>query len=196
MLNGICAYLRLLSQIPFFMLKGKVNSENLDRVASLKPVSFPHQNAGLHGGFVNSPKNEKGLKAEFFEGNSREAYCQWKNTASHFSGFPNIIHGGILVSLADELMANCLVSGPKRLGLSVNMTAQWVRPVFVGDSIFGHAKIQSRIGRFVYLSARLHNGSGKCVFVCTAVFYLPTLAQFERATKQALPAELHAYVGG
>ncbi|WP_413291072.1 PaaI family thioesterase [Bdellovibrio sp. HCB337] len=160
----------------------------------ISPVTFPLQNSDAHNGFVNSKNNPWGLKAEFFVEENNTCRCEWTNTHTNFQGFANIIHGGILATLADELMANNVLGSLNKFAMSLKAELEWQRPAKVSEKITGRSQIYFRLGSFVLVRFELLNEKQKPVLTGTGVFYLLNRQQFERATSQPLPPELIPYV--
>lgn len=161
-----------------------------------QPIQFPFMNTDLHKGFVNSKTNDWGLQAEFFKGKSKTAFCKWDRVIDPFQGFSGIIHGGILVTLADELMANCVLSHTDKFSVSLKANVKWHSPVKIGDTVFGYSKIVCEYKNFKKVHFVIQSDSGKVVLSGDGVFYLPTLKQFNRMTGINLPTELQNYLRG
>lgn len=187
-------FLLLLFEILF--LRGKQSkSHHLPIVVNIqRPVVFPFQNSELHYGFVNSLNNKNGMQAQFYVDEKDAVTCLWQNTASHFQGFSGIIHGGILVALADELMANCLVAHNQKFGVTLSSRIQWKTPVRVGEEIKGKANIITSFKNFVLMRFIILNSKNQAVLCGSGVFYIPTLKQFNKITGLILPDELQSFV--
>ncbi|MEY4616396.1 MAG: hypothetical protein RJB66_1356 [Pseudomonadota bacterium] len=160
------------------------------------PIQFPFLNSDLHKGFVNSKSNDWGLQAEFFKGKEKTAYCKWERVIDPFQGFSGIIHGGILVTLADELMANCVLAHTEKFSVSLKATVKWHSPVKIGDAVLGYAQIISEYKNFKKVRFIIQSEAGKVVLSGEGLFYLPTQKQFNRMTGINLPPELQTYLRG
>lgn len=182
--------------LELFLLKRKTSDSILREIEvdAAQPVEFPLQNSGLHQGFVNSLNNKNGMQAIFFVEGPTTVSCKWENTDARFQGFSGIIHGGVLVALADELMANCLVGLKKQFGVTLTTRVQWKAPVKVGDVVKGRAFIRASFKNFCLLQFVLVALSGKEVLTGSGVFYLPTMKQLKKMTGLDLPNELQSYV--
>jgi uncharacterized protein (TIGR00369 family) len=160
----------------------------------LVPIEFPLMSSTQHMGFVNSKQNDAGMRAEFFIGPKTTAYCRWQNSNDRFEGFSGIVHGGILVALADELMANVIVAHQKKFAVSVRASVQWHRPAMVGSAVFGFSEIRSCWKHFVSLAFTLQNAEGEVLLSGSGLFYLPNTKQFQKITGRSLPVELINYL--
>jgi acyl-coenzyme A thioesterase PaaI-like protein len=184
----------LLLDLMLFKRRVSKSKSNQVHLNTSKPVLFPLLNSELHMGFVNSMKNDKGLQASFYVDDNNTVTCAWENTADHFQGFAGIIHGGVLASLADELMANCIVGHKQKFGVTLSSRFQWHSPVKVGENVRGSSRILAAYKHFLLLEVILENTSGKQVLSGTGLFYLPTAKQFKKMIGFDLPIQLLPYV--
>lgn len=192
MLLSPLRHLHLLLELARFKLRGRPASrETLGSFNS--PVVFPLQDTEHHYGFGSATRNQGGLQAEFFVGTQDHVTCRWSRTTRTFQGFPGNIHGGILAVLADEVMAHCLVAHRKKFGVIISARIRWHRPVRVGDTVSGEARIVASLGSSLLVTYSLANGQGKAVSSGWGLFYLPTVTEFQRLTGGDVPAELKSY---
>lgn len=189
----IMAFIGLI-QLLSFLLKQKLKRTRIKNELEISPVTFPLQNSETHKGFVNSKNNPWGLQADFFTHENNTCRCEWTNTHTNYQGFANIIHGGILAALADELMANNILGSLNKFAMSLKAELEWQRPVKVSEKIMGRSQIYFRLGPFVLVRFELLNQKQKLVITGNGVFYLLNRQQFERATSHPLPLELIPYV--
>lgn len=159
-----------------------------------KPVKFPLQNSIIHQGFVNSLNNKYGMRAQFYIADNKGVTCLWKNTIDCFQGFPGIIHGGILLTLADELMAHSLVAHYKKFGVTLSSRVYWKMPARVGDTIKGKSVVMASYKNFYLVNATLTNSQDQVVLLCRAIIFNPTLKQFAKIIGTELPDELHEFL--
>jgi len=186
--------LSLFLQLMFLRLGWHKSKSAPIKVNEDRPVIFPFQNSELHQGFVNSINNKSGMQAQFYIDDTNSVTCLWQNTASHFQGFSGIIHGGVLVALADELMANCLVSHKQKFGVTLSSRVQWKAPVKVGEEVKGRAHLASSFKKFVLIKFVIVNSKNQEVLTGHGLFYLPTQKQFKKMTGMDLPQDLHSYL--
>jgi len=146
-------------------------------------IQAPGQNAAYHFGFVNSSRNTFGLKAKFYRDQENGVCCLWENTAQHFEGYPGIIHGGVTSALVDELFAYAVLNKTNLFGVTLSLNIQWTSPVKVGEPVTGKALIVSRLGRLLKGKATLFVRDNKPAALAEAVFYLPSIQQFQRMAK-------------
>ncbi len=83
--------------------------------------------------FVCGENNQYGLKARFFvqeDGSVASSYT----AEDRFVGYADILHGGILASLLDEVMIKAVLKDMK-LAVTASMEIKFKRPVYVGQKI-------------------------------------------------------------
>ena len=102
---------------------------------------------------VCDPKNESGLRLEFdtLEDGSVQTYfgCDGK-----YEGFPGVLHGGVISSLLDGAMTNCLFAHG-RPGLTGELKVRFRCPVATGRTSRIRAWIEMSSPPFHVLKAEL-----------------------------------------
>ncbi len=168
---------------------------NVGTATALEPIRFDFKDSDLHQGFVNSKSNPGGLQADFFSvSNGESVACTWSNTDGKFQGFPGIIHGGILSSLCDELMANAVLAKERKFAMTLEARFSWKKPAYIGDVLSGSAAISASLFSFRLVEAEIRNSKGKVLLVGSALFYLPTWEVFNRALGVKVPEEIRPYL--
>lgn len=82
--------------------------------------------------FVCSRTNPVGLHADIDEGD-KKAWCKW-TVKEEYVGYTNVLHGGILSAIMDDLMAHATYS----LGVEVvtaHLEMDYKSPAYVGDEL-------------------------------------------------------------
>ncbi len=101
--------------------------------------------------FCCGRKNERGLKLDFwFEG---EEYVTKFVPGKEFQGFADIVHGGILALLLDEVMARSLWVRGRRY-VTAELTVRLHRPAPVGQELTFRARVVRDRPRVVHMEAR------------------------------------------
>ena len=105
--------------------------------------------------FGCSQKNPAGLKLQFEES---EEFIQatWQPSEIH-QGYTNVLHGGIIAALLDEIGAWCVSVKIGTAGVTAEMKTRYISPVFINKgiitlkaSIAGQTKKNARINCFLY----------------------------------------------
>lgn len=92
-----------------------------------------------HKCFGCGPMNHSGLKMEFYINGS--SILSWVTVPDHLCGWENLVHGGVLSTMLDEIMARAMIHSLKSLGLTKSMTVNFIRPVHVGREVIVEGKI-------------------------------------------------------
>jgi len=121
--------------------------------------------------FVCGKDNNNGLQLDIKM--DKESGTAWAETVidERFCGWTGVVHGGIVSSLLDELMAYAAFTVYKS-GVTGEMTVKFKKPVPTGKKIRIEGKIESNKGRIIFTSAKIlfedavmAESSGKMVMI-------------------------------
>ncbi|MFN8241595.1 MAG: PaaI family thioesterase [Bacteroidales bacterium] len=105
-------------------------------------------------------KNPVGLRLDFFE-SDEGLHAEWQPT-SQFQGYPNVLHGGIIATLLDEIGAWCIYIKAETAGVTSEMRTKYLAPVYINKGkISLHASILEKSTRKARLVCRLYDGQEK-----------------------------------
>lgn len=124
-----------------------------------------------HKCFGCGPVNPSGLKMKFYGGES--SVCSWVTVPDHLCGWNNLVHGGVLSTILDEIMSRSIVYIVKSLGMTKSMTIDFKKPAFVGHELKAEARVLEVIGgREARAEGLIYNGDGKICARATGTFAL------------------------
>jgi uncharacterized protein (TIGR00369 family) len=83
-----------------------------------------------------------------------------------FAGWQGIVHGGIVATILDELLAYACNQSDRSM-LTAEMTVRYRRPVKTGQPIHGLGRITEDKGRLIVAEARLLDQSGQLLAEAT-----------------------------
>ena len=83
-----------------------------------------------------------------------------------FAGWQGIVHGGIVATILDELLAYAC-NRTDRSMMTAEMTVRYRRPVKTGQPIRGTGRITEDKGRLILAEARLLDASGRLLAEAT-----------------------------
>jgi len=110
--------------------------------------------------FGCGPENSAGLKLTFEE-DDEKLYARWQPSI-HFQGYTNVLHGGIIATLLDEVGAWCIYVKAGTSGVTSSMTVRYLKPVYISKGAVSiEASVISREEKSVRLLCRLFDGEGK-----------------------------------
>ena len=73
----------------------------------------------------------------------------------HYQGPPGIMHGGLVMTLADEIAAWALIGSLGKFGFTAAMTCRLHGPVRIGVEVVGRGKITQAASRIVKVAVSL-----------------------------------------
>jgi uncharacterized protein (TIGR00369 family) len=122
------------------------------------------------GCFVCGQENEIGLKARFYW-DGEKAVCDVTATEA-YAGYKNILHGGIIATLLDEIMIKALLA-EGILSVTAEITVRLKKPVFSGDRLHLEGKKTKERGTVYSASGRMINQHGETVAEAVATYVKP-----------------------
>ena len=103
--------------------------------------------------FICGVENPVGLKLRIYE--IEPGMVESRYTAPpHFQGYPGILHGGIIATLLDAAMTNCLFAHGF-VCLTGELKVRYYHPVNIGKAAHTHAWLERSAHRLHYLRAEL-----------------------------------------
>ena len=109
-------------------------------------------------------KNPVGLAMEFYD-DGVDTVTGSIVMPEHTQGYPEIVHGGILAAILDEVVGRtAMIEDHHRFMMTVNMALQYRKPVTVGSKIKAVGKRERLRGRICKASGQilLEDGSVAC----------------------------------
>jgi len=135
--------------------------------------------------FGCSPTHPVGLKLRF-ERVGDEVRTRY-TPPDHFQGPPGVMHGGLVLTLADEIAAWTVVGLERRFGFTGAVQARLKKPVRIGREVVGTGRIVHDRGRVQIIGVTLHQGD-ELVFDGTFTFAVLDVDGAERLLGIELPA--------
>ena len=134
----------------------------------------PIQNFDTEGEcFACGPNNPFGLHMTFYK-NEQTVYS-WVNVPRQLCGWQNILHGGIISTISDEVMSWTAHHLIKKLIMTRSITIDFLRPLYAETDIRAEGWINClKTEREAILEARLVNPAEKICAKATGSFALLT----------------------
>ncbi len=112
-------------------------------------------------------KNSRGLKLKFaVSDDKRTIRCRWI-PAKEFQGYADILHGGIIGLILDEMMIN-LLWVTKRPAVTAELTVRFKKPARVGEPLDFEARVVSEEDHLIRMEAVAKIRNGRLVAAATA----------------------------
>ena len=127
----------------------------------------------LHCARVTSPEGQRSIETELVPG-------------AQYQGPPGVMHGGLVMTLADEVAAWTVIGLTSRFGFTAAMSCKLHRPVRIGQPVAGRGTIASASLRIVKVEITLSQ-SGDLAFAGDFTFALLDASGAERLLGGPLP---------
>ena len=95
--------------------------------------------------FGCSPANPSGMQMKFLT-DGAAVYSQLE-VPEHLCGWSNIVHGGVLTTILDEIMSWSAIHQLKRIALTRTLTVEFLKPVPVGRALRAEARVREADGK-------------------------------------------------
>ncbi len=135
----------------------------------MRKISNPYD-PGVSRCFGCSDSNPIGLKLRFYEENGK-FFADWEPT-EQYTGFVNLLHGGIAATLLDEIGAwfTSVICGTACVTSSLNV--KYLKPVYISrGTIKLTAEMESETDREAIVECKLYDGEGNLCVTSSGTFF-------------------------
>lgn len=110
--------------------------------------------------FACSPHNHAGLKMKFHT--NQESVFSMVTVPNHLSGWSNLVHGGVITTILDEIMGRSALQFVNRITLTKTISVEFLKPVYVGEELKAEGKLREiKSDREAVMESFLYNSHGK-----------------------------------
>jgi acyl-coenzyme A thioesterase PaaI-like protein len=95
-----------------------------------------------HNCFGCGPKNECGLRMKFFT--DEKSLFSWVTIPGHLCGWDNLVHGGVLSTVLDEIMGWTAIHFSRKFAVTQKMAIEFHKPVPVAEEL----RLEGRVIEF------------------------------------------------
>ncbi|MGE5257356.1 MAG: PaaI family thioesterase [Hyphomicrobiales bacterium] len=130
--------------------------------------------------------NPSGLRMQFLT--DGQAVYSRVRVPEHLCGWSNIVHGGVLSTILDEIMSWSAIHLLKRIALTQTMTVEFIKPVQVGSELEAQARVQGTNSQNdAATEGVIYDQKGDACARATAVFkvFSPAVARRLRIADEA-----------
>jgi len=128
-------------------------------------------NRNDHKCFGCGPANPTGLQMKFFSDD--KSVFSWVKVPGHLMGWDNLVHGGILSTILDEIMSWSAIYLLKKLILTKSMTIDFIKPVFEGMELKVEGNVfEKRSDKEAVMQGRIYNAEGVLCTKSKGIFAL------------------------
>ena len=109
-----------------------------------------------HNCFACGPANPHGLHMSFMS--NGEVVVSHLTVPEHLRGWNNMVHGGIISTILDEVMSWAAIHLIKSIIVTRKMTVEFLKPVFIGRQLTAEARVtEIRSRKEALLQGDLYN---------------------------------------
>lgn len=138
--------------------------------------------------FVCGDKNPFGLNVEFYQKDGKSEGCfavlGEYVAQDRFQGYKNILHGGILSALLDEVMIKSFLA-QNILTLTCEMKVKFKKPVKIGQKLLLEGKPTGNKGRIFLAKGEIRDENGDVVATAEGKFFRAE-GEMEKLLSQSL----------
>lgn len=121
--------------------------------------------------FACSPSNPIGLKL-LFEEDDQYVYARWTPN-ENFQGYNNVIHGGIIATLLDEVGAWYISVKMGTAGVTKSLNIEYIKPLYLSrGEVLLRSKIVKSDKRLVSLESELFDSTDTLCAKSDSVFFI------------------------
>ena len=135
-------------------------------------------NRGDHNCFGCSPVNTSGLQMKFYT-NETGVYSKLV-VPDHLCGWNNLVHGGVLTTIMDEIMSWATIYLLKRVAMTKSISVDFLKPVYVGNRLKAEGTVLEKKGKHeALMEGRIYNKDEVCCARATGTFavFSPAVAK-------------------
>lgn len=150
-----------------------------------------------HKCFGCSPVNPSGLQMKFYA--KGESVSTWVRVPEHLCGWNNLVHGGVISAILDEIMGRTAMYNLKTLVMTKSMTIDFLKPVFIGEELRAEANaLEIKNNREAIFEGHLYNEKGRLCARSTGTFALfaPEVLRKKGVVEEGLIDDLEKLVAG
>lgn len=136
----------------------------------MKKIINPYNNE-LNMCFGCGQNNPVGLKLAFTESDN-SLHATWQ-PSEIYQGYPNVLHGGIIATLLDEIGAWCVSVKIGTAGVTTEMNTRYLNPVHINKGAVSlRAEIVEHTEKSAKLVCHLYDGNSKLCAESSAEYFL------------------------
>ncbi len=156
----------------------------------MKKIRNPYANLSGYNCFGCSPDNDRGLKMNFFE-DGEFICCEWQPDES-FQGYFNVLHGGIQMTLMDEIASWVVQVKLKTAGVTSRMDTRFIKTVLIETGpVYLKARLVSTKKMFAEIEVSLYNNNKELCASSMVTYY--TVSDAKAREKFFYPGIEHFY---
>ncbi len=121
-----------------------INDPKETPMDDIPPGMQPVPNRSDHLCFGCGPRNPYGLKMKFYS--DEKLVVSWVTVPEHLCGWDNLVHGGVITTILDEIMSWSAIYLLKRFILTKSIRVDFLKPLCVGQRLRAEGSVESVAG--------------------------------------------------
>ena len=130
--------------------------------------------------FGCAPHNTKGLKLQFWY--TENGCVSYHSIPKEYCGFTGLVHGGIIATLLDEVAAWTIITHLFRIGITVQITVKYLKPIPTEEELVIKAEILEHNGENIIVLARIQSKNGLILAEANSKWLIPSNTLLEKIT--------------
>lgn len=126
--------------------------------------------------FACEPTNPEGLAIPFFHDDERAMVVAEFTLSNAFSGAPSYLHGGVVMTILDEIQAWGTIAIAGKFAVTTKTTVEFPRPVRVDKTYTAEAEVTSFGDTSIETVGRILDHQGKVCAAGVSSFYVLSAA--------------------
>ncbi len=98
------------------------------------------------GCFICGQKHPRGLRIRFFADEDNQVFARFHPDDTQ-TGYGDIVHGGVISSLLDELIGWSVSLNQGKLAFTAELTVRFLKPLHAGQNCLASSRLRSGHGR-------------------------------------------------
>ncbi len=135
-------------------------------------------NKGDHNCFGCGPANPSGLQMTFYA--DETTVTSKVIVPDHLCGWNNLVHGGVLSTILDEIMSWTTIYLLKQVPMTKSISVEFIKPVYIGCPLKIQGRVLDKIShREALLEGKILNEDDVCCAKATGTFaiFSPAVAR-------------------
>ncbi|MGD9102910.1 MAG: PaaI family thioesterase [Desulfobacterales bacterium] len=131
-----------------------------------------------HNCFGCSPTNPSGLQMTFWA--DETSVTSTVTVPQHLCGWNNLVHGGVLSTILDEIMSWATIHLLKQVPMTKSISIDFIKPVYVANPLKVQGRVLDKISRReALMEGSIFNADDECCAKATGTFaiFSPAVAK-------------------
>ncbi|MHA1975908.1 MAG: PaaI family thioesterase [Candidatus Hodarchaeales archaeon] len=130
--------------------------------------------------FGCAPHNTKGLKLQFWY--TENGCVSYHSIPKEYCGFTGLAHGGIIATLLDEVAAWTIITHLFRIGITIQITVNYLKPIPTEEELVINAEILKHKGKKATVLAKIISKNGLILAEAKSEWLIPSNAFLQETT--------------